>query len=63
MSVTLRKRVKSGLDFVQNELEIHCTEDGEKINMNIEVRNNILDFFLKCLGKTSVQISNTLSKV
>ena len=45
--MTLRKRVKSELDFVQNESEIHCTEDGEKINMNIEVRNIILDFFLK----------------
>ena len=37
--MNLRKRVKSELDFVQNELKIHCTEDGEKINMNIEVRN------------------------
>ena len=34
----------SELDFVQNESEIHCTEDSEKINMNIEVRNIILDF-------------------
>ena len=34
----------SELDFVQNESEIHCTEDGEKINMDIEVRNIILDF-------------------
>ena len=49
MSVTLPKRVKSELDFVQNESEIHCTEAGEKINMNIEVevRNINLDFFLK----------------
>ena len=34
----------SELDFSQNESEIHCTEDGEKIIMNIEVRNIILDF-------------------
>ena len=46
----------SELDFVQNESEIHCTEDGEKINMNIEVRNIILDFLKasredKCTAK------------
>ena len=40
--------------------EIRCTQDGEKINMNIEVRNIILD--LKRLGKTTGQISKTLSK-
>ena len=34
----------SELDFVKNESEIHCTEDGEKINMNIEMRNIISDF-------------------
>ena len=56
MSVTLRKRVKSEiseLDFVQNESEIHCTEAGEKINMNIEVevRNIILDFFKSVSGR------------
>ena len=34
----------SQLDFVQNEPGIHCTEDGGKINMDIEVRNIILDF-------------------
>ena len=40
--------------------EIRCTQDGEKINMNIKVRNIILD--LKRLGKTTGQISKTLSK-
>ena len=35
-------------------------KDGEKINMNIEVRNISLD--LKRLGKTTGQISKTLSK-
>ena len=34
----------SELDFVQNESEIHCTEDGEKINTNFEVKNINLDF-------------------
>ena len=36
-------------------------KNGEKINMNIEVRNIILD--LKRLGKTTGQISKTLSKI
>ena len=40
------------LDYVQNRLEIHCTQDGEKMNMDMEVRNIILDF--QRLGKTSV---------
>ena len=51
----------SELDFIQNKSEIHCTQGGEKINMNIEVRNIILD--LKRLGKTSGQISKALSEV
>ena len=47
----------SELDFVQNESNIHCTEDGEKININIEMRNIILDFLNafredKCTDKT-----------
>ena len=40
--------------------EIRCIHDGEKINMNIEVRNIIFD--LKGLGKITGQISKTLSK-
>ena len=51
----------SEINFVRNKLEIHCSQDGEKINMNIEVRNIILD--LKRLEKTNGKISKTLSEV
>ena len=51
----------SELDFIQNKSEIHCTQVGGKINMNINVRNIILD--LKRLGKTSGQKNKILSDV
>ena len=50
----------SELDFVQNKSEIHCSQDGEKNQHEYRIEEHILD--LKRLGKTTRQISRTLSK-